>query len=86
MTLKKLTDTDMKILIGFANNNMNASKIAKQLYMHRNTVMYHLEKIKMTTELNPLNFFELIQLMELAGVIHLQCKYFKRKEDENASN
>lgn len=84
--LKKLTDYEIETLIAFADNNMDASKTSRHQYLHRNTVVYRLEKVKRVTGLNPFNFYELIQLMELAGVITIQCKHFKRKDDSNASN
>lgn len=76
--LKGLTDTDIKLLIAFAHNNMNATETSRQEYLHRNTIDYHLKKVKCVTGLDPYNFYELIQLMELAGVIALQCKHFKK--------
>jgi carbohydrate diacid regulator len=75
--LTRLTETDIKLLIEFANNNMNVSQTSKHEYLHRNTIVYHLKKVKRMTGLNPFNFYELIQLMELAGVITIKCKYFK---------
>ena len=76
---KKLTDTDKDILISFAENNMSASETARKQYLHRNTIVYHLERVKSKTGLNPFNFYQLVQLMELAGVISLQCKHFKKE-------
>ena len=83
---KKLTDCEIKTLIEFANCNMNASETGRQSYLHYNTVIYRLKKVERITGLNPFNFYELIQLMELAGVITIQCEHFKRKEDENERN
>jgi carbohydrate diacid regulator len=45
---------------------MNISKTAKKLYLHRNTITYHLNKIKETTGLDPFNFHDLVKLMKLA--------------------
>jgi carbohydrate diacid regulator len=61
---KKLTDVDIKVIIEFANNNMNVSETARHLFMHRNTVIYHLEKVKQITGLSPFNFYDLIQLLK----------------------
>lgn len=84
--LKKLTNYEIETLIVFADNNMDASKTSRQQWLHRNTVIYRLKKVKRVTGLNPFNFYELIQLMELAGVITIQCKHFKRKDENNESN
>jgi carbohydrate diacid regulator len=55
-----------KIIIALADNKMNVSAVSRQLYMHRNTVAYNLEKIKQITGKDPLNFYDLYRLVMLA--------------------
>ena len=72
---EKLTDMDIKILIAFADNDMNSSKAGRQQYMHRNSINYHLERVKEKTGLNPFNFYDLVKLLKICG-----------KEDKNECN
>jgi DNA-binding PucR family transcriptional regulator len=45
---------------------MNVSKTARKLYIHRNTVMFHFDKVKEKTGLDPRNFYDLIALVKMA--------------------
>lgn len=63
MKYKNLTDIDVQVLLSFAENNMNASKTSSSLFLHRNTVVYHLEKAKRHTGLNPFRFYDLMELV-----------------------
>lgn len=64
---KNITDLQKEVLIALANNNMDVSKTSRQIFMHRNSVVYHLEKVDRQTGLNPLNFYDLVRLLELCG-------------------
>ena len=55
-----------KIIIALADSKMNVSEVARQLYMHRNTVAYNLERIKQITGKDPMNFYDLYRLVMLA--------------------
>lgn len=54
----------VEILKSYADHDMNAVQTAKELYMHPNTLKYHLEKIHRETELNPKKFNDLRKLLE----------------------
>lgn len=58
-----ITERDMAIVRALAKNNLAVTNVAKMLFMHRNTVLYHIRKIERLTGLNPLNFFDLMELM-----------------------
>ncbi|MDD4076531.1 MAG: helix-turn-helix domain-containing protein [Bacilli bacterium] len=45
-----------KLILSLFNNNLNVTKTAKDVYMHRNTVINKLEYIKSETGLNIQNF------------------------------
>ena len=51
-----LDDDNLRIIDKFFENNLNVSQTAEQLYMHRNTIMYRLEKIEKATGLNLRSF------------------------------
>lgn len=57
---------DAHIVIAMANHNMNATDVARAIFAHRNTVLYHLNKVKRQTGLDPRRFYDLIELVKLA--------------------
>lgn len=57
------------IIRGLADNNLNTTATAKALYMGRRTLYRYIEQIKKSTGLNPLNFWDLIELMKMCGVM-----------------
>jgi len=46
---KELDEETMVTIRTFFNNNLNISETARQLYIHRNTLVYRLEKLERTT-------------------------------------
>lgn len=52
-----------KVIQVYAEESMNANKAAEKLYMHRNTVAYHLDMVKKETGLDPRNFYDLVELL-----------------------
>jgi carbohydrate diacid regulator len=58
-----LTDLDVQVVLAYADNNMNASETARNLFMHRNTVQYHLDVAGKKTGLSPLKFYDLVKLV-----------------------
>lgn len=59
-----LTDQEKQIIVSLAENDMKALRVANKLFMHHNTVEYHIAKIKAKTGLNPKRFYDLIELLE----------------------
>ena len=45
---------------------MNVSEVSRQLFMHRNTVQYRIDKIQKITGASPLNLYDLCKLTALA--------------------
>ncbi|HHV07106.1 MAG TPA: PucR family transcriptional regulator [Firmicutes bacterium] len=52
----------IRTLDQFLADNMNVSRAAKHLYLHRNTLIYRLSKIQNLTGLDPRNFEEAMGL------------------------
>ncbi len=63
-----LTDIEKLIIVAMADRNMNKSEAAKDLYIHRNTLTYHLDRIQYKTGLDPRKFYDLVNLVDMAKV------------------
>lgn len=61
-----LSQLQKEAIQAFAQHSMNASETARSLYIHRNTLAYHFERIKQRTNLDPLNFYDLVELVKMA--------------------
>lgn len=60
-----MTEYEKKVILALADKNMNVSAAARKVKYHRNTVVYHIERIKDKTGLNPCNFFDLLKLLKM---------------------
>lgn len=56
---------DAHIVIAMANHNMNVTDVARAIFAHRNTVLYHLNKVKQQTGLDPRRFYDLVELVKI---------------------
>ena len=45
---------------------MNVTDVAHAIFAHRNTVLYHLDKVKRQTGLDPRRFYDLVELVKIA--------------------
>lgn len=79
----EIDPTDRRILEAFAANGMRTGQIAKQLYMHRNTVIYHLNRLEKKTGLNAFDFYDLQKLLDITRPAQ-RCKWIC--EDECAGD
>lgn len=57
---------DAHIVIAMANHNTNVTDVARAIFAHRNTVLYHLNKVKQQTGLDPRRFYDLVELVKMA--------------------
>ena len=64
-----MTITQAQIIKKLAKNNINAAATAREMFMHRNTVDYHIRMIYRNTGLNPLNFYDLCELLRKATAV-----------------
>jgi len=62
-SLKKILNEEMLItVLMFFENNLNLSEAARKLFIHRNTLIYRLEKIQKSTGLDLRNFDDAVLL------------------------
>lgn len=61
-----LNETDFRVILLLADNSMRATETAYALNMHRNSILYRIGKIKRITGLDPMNFYDLHKLVEMA--------------------
>lgn len=59
----ELTDFDKRLLVTFANNDLNRSKTATHLHMSNSNVTHHLDLIYFKTGVNPRSFYGLLYLL-----------------------
>ncbi len=59
---KKINEFLLETLQGFFDNNLSITQTAKALFIHRNTLLYRLERVKKITGLDPKKFDDAIQL------------------------
>lgn len=61
----QMTDLDKEIIMAMADCNMNESEVSRKLFMHRNTVVYHINRVKKLTGLDSTNFYDLHKLVTM---------------------
>ena len=54
---------DIELIRTYAECDMGLNETARRMYVHKNTVIYHFEKIKNKTGLNPRTFSGLTELL-----------------------
>ena len=59
---KKINETLLETLKAFFDNNLSISKTAQVIYVHRNTLLYRLRRVKEITGLDPKKFDDAVQL------------------------
>lgn len=64
-----MTDRMAEIIVALAECNMNLSMAAKSIYMHRNSCWYYIYKMRSELGKDPLNFYDLCELLPLAKSI-----------------
>ena len=66
---QELDDETMLTIRHFFDNNLNISETARQLYIHRNTLVYRLERLQKTTGLDIRKFDEAMTF-KIAMLVH----------------
>jgi DNA-binding PucR family transcriptional regulator len=57
-----MTELDKDVIVALADNGMKISGAGRVLFMCYNTVLYHIQKIKTATGLDPRDFHDLCVL------------------------
>ena len=70
----ELDDETLNTLNKFFENNLNVSETARQLYVHRNTLVYRIERIQESTGLN-LRTFDDALTFKIAMMVEAYVKY-----------
>ena len=66
MAKDELTPIRCKIILALANNGMIVNRAANEIDMNHSTLLYHLKWIKVITGKDPMNFYDLIDLVRIA--------------------
>ncbi len=74
-----IDEENLKIINKFFENTMNVTQTAEQLYIHRNTLVYRLEKLEKSTGLNIRNFDDALTF-KIAMMVSNYIKYLDTTE------
>lgn len=61
-----MTEKQKEIILQLCECNMSPTAVARNMNYHRGTIIYHMEKIKEQTGLDPMVFNDLVKLKEMA--------------------
>ena len=64
MDIKELSNLDKEIIRAFAKYDMRPYRVAKNIYVCKATITYHVKKIKEITGLDIRKFYDLCKLLE----------------------
>lgn len=80
--MEELDEETIHTVIKFFENNLNVSETARQLYIHRNTLVYRLEKLEKTSGLDVRQFEDALTF-RIAMMVSSYMNYLKKiQEDE----
>ena len=65
MAKDEMTPVRCKVVLALADNRMRVTEAARSLYMNHATVIYHIKLIKALTGKDPMNFYDLIDLVRM---------------------
>lgn len=77
--LEQFEEETLAAVNKFFENNLNISETARQLYLHRNTLVYRLEKIQKMTGLDVRTFDDALSF-KIAMMVAEHMKYLKQKD------
>lgn len=75
---EELDEETISMLNKFFENNLNVSQTSEQLYLHRNTIIYRIEKVQKATGLN-LREFEDALTYKIAMMVERYLEYVKKE-------
>lgn len=65
-TTCELSPIERECVVAMAENGMRPLRAANAIYMHRNTMVYHLRMVEKKTGLDPRDFYDLGVLLKMA--------------------
>lgn len=77
---RSLDDDTLETINTFFNNNLNGSETSRELYVHRNTLVYRLDKVKKNTGLDLRSFDDAV-LFKMASMVKTYLDYLKESKD-----
>lgn len=81
-TPDKFDEETMITIDKFFENNLNVSETARQLYIHRNTLVYRLDKLKKMTNLD-IRLFDYAVTFKIAMMVVKYMEYIEKSDNEN---
>lgn len=66
-----MTQLQAEIIVKLAENGLDITPTSRAIYLHPNTIKYHLRKIQKKTGKNPKDFYDMCELLPLAREILL---------------
>lgn len=64
MNEDKLSPNQIETIQYLAKANLNVSECGRMMFMHRNSIMWRLAQIHRKTGLNPVDFFDMVKLLD----------------------
>ena len=78
-TFELLDDEIIKTVLCFFRNNLNISETARRMYLHRNTLVYRIEKVLKLTGLDLRNFDDAVSFK---AAYMVKCFIDKLNQDD----
>lgn len=79
--MEELDEETIQTVIKFFENNLNVSETARQLYIHRNTLVYRLEKLEKMSGLDVRQFEDALTF-RIAMMVSNYMNYMKNNDDK----
>ena len=77
---KTLDEDTVTTIESFFANNLNGSETSRELYVHRNTLVYRLDKVKKNTGLDLRSFDDAV-LFKMASMVRTYLEYLETSKD-----
>lgn len=64
-----MTPLHAEILVCLAENGLNMNAVGRVLFLHRNTIHYHVQQIYKQTGLDPRDYYDMGKLLPRANAV-----------------
>lgn len=65
--MPNLDKLDIEVIRGLAANRLNVTDTAHALFLHRNTVLFRIRRVKKKIGIDPMDFYGMCKLLMLVG-------------------